>query len=149
MLNKINKIRKLLGNEYHLCIKYNPDNPEWILYRNYMDKQVYFSLDNEAIMSSENNSLDDLYKFAKEHHKINGILVETHIHSIIAFLLLIIQIINIIIIKSDYVKGLILGADYIIIINCLIKLVVLSINSKKEENELKEQFKRNIERKHK
>lgn len=149
MKYRISKIRKLLGNDYHLCTELSINGFEWTLYKNYLDTKIYYSSDNEAIMSSKTNSLDDLYKFAKDHHRINEIAVETYIYSIIATLLLIIQIINIAVIKNDYIKGLILGANYMIIISCLVKLVVLTINSKKEENEIKEQFKRNIERKYK
>lgn len=146
MSNKINEIRKLLGNEYHLYEGVSINGIKWILYRRYLDSKVYFSNDNEAIMSSETNTIDDLYKFAKDHHKVDEIEVELTIDSIIAFLLMILQIINFAVLKNDYIKGLILGSDLMIIISCLTKLIIVEKNNKKELNEIREQFKRNIER---
>lgn len=37
--NKERKIRKLIGDKFHLCISYENglDDPKWSLYRNYVD----------------------------------------------------------------------------------------------------------------
>lgn len=52
-LKKEKKIRKLLGNQFHLCV----DNyGNWKLFRKYDNSKLYFSAENIDIMNSNNNS---------------------------------------------------------------------------------------------
>ena len=145
MLNKINEIRELLGDEYHLSVIYDPEEPQWVLYRNYLDTQVYFSEDNEAIMSSKTNTYDELYKFAKEHHKVDGFKIELYTYQIIAVLMFILNIVNFKI-KIEMITGFIYGVDLMIIVGCLIKAIVFNKNDKVDMRNIQEQVKRNIER---
>lgn len=66
------EIRKLLGNDYHLSIEMkNGEIMQWALFRNYTDSGIYFSEDNKAIMRSGLNTEEELYDFAKKHHRMD------------------------------------------------------------------------------
>ena len=58
------KIRRMLGEKYHLC---SDNEGWWVLYRYYRDTELYFSPDNKSIMSSDTHTEEDLIKFLKTH----------------------------------------------------------------------------------
>lgn len=69
-MNKENQIRKLLGNRYHLGVEYDGSKVlKWSLYKKYKDLNIYFSKENQPIMTSETNTEEELYNFAKLHYK--------------------------------------------------------------------------------
>lgn len=89
------EIRKLLGRDYHLSIETDGRELKWILFKNYKDTAIYFSEDNKAIMSSEKNTEEELYEFAKKHHRLDYRKVEDQVIGISLTCVLIISIINI------------------------------------------------------
>ena len=117
MSEKESKIRKLLGNEYNLCSHYEGLNLEkWYLFKKYKNPQIYFSDINKPIMTSENNTIDDLYEFAKKHHKIDVTKSILMVNTIICFVSMIVLALNIIFFNNDFIRYFILGIDIAIII---------------------------------
>lgn len=130
MDSKERKIRKLLGNGYHLHISYENylDNPEWILYRKYADSKVYFSKDNEAIMSSKTNTIADLYEYAKKHHQIDEHSIMNKLNTIIAWIVMVISIVNFIALNNKILGGFILGIDTMLILYTILSHIIWSKN---------------------
>lgn len=130
-IERIEKIRKILGDEYHLAasiglgeIKY------WVLYKKYRDPKMYFSEDNKAIMASDNNSLDELYDFAKKHHKIDEHIVLNLVDVVIALIILELVVVNGVFIKSELLRGVFLGVDLLMWINVVVGHVIYKKNQK-------------------
>lgn len=137
------EIRKLLGRQFHLCISYdNLINPKWSLYRNYIDSKVYFSEDNEVIMSSETNTIDELYEYAKKHNRIDEHFFIGKMFVIIASILFISMIINEAFFHNEMLTGFILGGDIMIICYSSISHIIWNNNYKVEMLELKENYDR-------
>lgn len=137
------EIRKLLGNEYHLSISYNEglENPRWVLFRKYTDTKVYFSEDNEPIMSSEKNSINELYQYAKKHHKIDEHSFILKLNIIVAWVVLILMIINFLFFKNEIFRGLLLGIDLTIIFYSIVSHIIWEKNWKVSKEEWKENIK--------
>lgn len=140
MDSKERKIRKLLGNGYHLHISYENDldNPEWILYREYADSKVYFSKDNEAIMSSKTNTIADLYEYAKKHHQMDEHSIMNKLNTIIAWIVMVISIVNFIALNNKILVGFILGIDTMLILYTILSHIIWSKNWNVRMLELKE-----------
>ena len=131
-----NKIRKLLGNDYHLGVEINWDNngyekTTWKLFRRYNDSKMYFSTDNKAIMTSEENNEEELLKFAKEHHKYNYTRVHEIYRIIVAAIVAIVLIANIFI-NNSYIRAIGLSIDTYLIIDCFISFKIIDHNQKIE-----------------
>ena len=123
MNEKEKNIIKLLGNEYHLCTHYDEELnlKYWVLHRHYKDPKIYFSDLNKPIMTSDDSTIDDLYNFAKKHHKINIQRAAVMVNLIITYICLIILILNSFIFNSDFIRYFVLGMDIeIIIINLVL-----------------------------
>ena len=89
------KIRRLLGNNYHLCVELKEDGTcKWELYRRYSDKDLYFSKFNKAIMTSEDSTEKDLLKFAKKNREYDYIEIDGHINLAVSLITFILAIIN-------------------------------------------------------
>lgn len=129
MDDKERKIRKLLGNEYHLCSHYEGLNLEkWFLFKNYKNPKIYFNNINKPIMTSETNTIDDLYEFAKNHHKIDVTKSILMFNTIICFISMIVLTLNIIFFKNDFVRYFVLGIDFAVIIIDIVIYVVSNHN---------------------
>ena len=111
------KIRKMLGDKYHLC---SNDNGEWVLYRYYQDPEIYFSKDNKAIMSYKTDTEEDLYEYLKAHKEWNLDLIITKTIGAILFVIWIIAVINIF--KHNDTLRLIIAAGFLP--NVIISLVM-------------------------
>jgi len=153
MNKEISKIRKLLGNRYHLCTCLGKDFEvsEWYLYRKYDDSKIYFSKENKEIMSSETNTLEDLMKFAKKHHKIDEHVVINNTVLIVLWIAFIVCLINSFIWNSGYIRAIVLTADFFGILITFVSHIVWEKNWKVEMYELNENFARNmkeLEKKH-
>ena len=146
MNKEFNKIRKLLGNEYHLYESISINGIKWVLYKKYEDSKVYFSKDNEPIMSSDTHTLEQLKEFVKKHKRINYELVESIVFVIISIINLIIIFMNSIFIKNEFLRGITSGISYSVIVSCLIHIIILSKNNKVDELEHKELIRRELKR---
>lgn len=129
-----NKIRKLLGKDYHLGVYHKFVNPydtiiQWKLYKNYDDVDIYFSNDNKPIMDSEHNTTDELLEFAKTHHKIDEHKAFNLIILILLFILFILAVINIFISKKE-LRYIILSNDLILMIEITISNIIYNHNWK-------------------
>lgn len=147
MNEKENKIRKLLGNEYHLCTHYDEDLnlKYWVLHRHYKDPKIYFSDLNKPIMTSDNSTIDDLYEFAKKHHKIDVTKSILMVNTIICFFSMIVLTLNIIFFNNDFIRYFILGMDIAIIIIDIVIYKARNHNFDVDMLELKEVIKQQDE----
>lgn len=146
LFGEIEKIRRILGNDYHLGITWGEvDNiVNWALYRKYLDSKVYFSKDNEPIMTSDNYQLEDLYNYAKSHRKINIPKEFSKICTILAIIAFIIIILNIIFFKNRYLTFFIFGFDVCFLILDMIVFILDQENFKVKMLELDELFLRDL-----
>lgn len=129
-----NKIRRLLGNEYHLCVNYIFVNPcdniiQWKLFKQYTDSDIYFSKDNKPIMDSEHNTEKELLQFAKEHHKIDEYRAMAIARIIILWLVCILSIINVIINKKE-IRYTCLTIDFVLVLETIISQLIRNYNQK-------------------
>ena len=148
MNKEIRKIRKLLGNRFHLCVKYddNVEPSEWHLFRRYGDAKVYFSKDNGEIMSSETNTLEDLMEFAKRHHKIDEHLVVSKLIMYMLWLAFVICVLNVFLWDSNYVRVGVIVTDIIGIFITLSMYFIWNKNWKVDMYDLDENYKENMKR---
>lgn len=126
------KIRRLLGNEYHLytSIKFvnSTDHiTEWKLFKKYNDSKVYFSKDNKPIMDSKHNTEKELLEFAKIHHKIDEHRAMGISRIIILWLVCILSIINIFISKKE-IRYVCLTIDLVLVLETIISYIIWEHN---------------------
>ena len=136
-LKKEKKIRKLLGERFHLHVD---NHGNWKLFRKYNDLEIYFSNENTEIMNSEDNSEKELLKFAKKNRKYNVEKSITNITSVILWLAAGLAFVNIFI-SSEIVRGFILGIDLLAVCQVLIKSIVKEHNFNQTNKDLKEEIK--------
>ena len=142
-IDRIEKIRKILGDEYNLAaLKGLEEVKYWVLYKKYRDPKMYFSEDNKAIMASDNNSLDELYDFAKKHHKINEHIILNLVNVVIALITLVLVVVNAAFIKSELLREILLGVDLLMWINVVVGHVIYKKNQRVDYLETIEYMKR-------
>lgn len=130
------KIRKLLGNQFHLCV----DNyGNWKLFRKYDNSKLYFSTENIDIINSNNNSEKELLRFAKKNRRYDADKVIFNTTLTIVWLNAILASVNIFI-NSEVIRGFILGIDFLALWQSLIKMVVSNHNLKCKTKALKEKI---------
>lgn len=135
-LKKEKKIRKLLGNQFHLCV----DNyGNWKLFRKYDNSKLYFSAENIDIMNSNNNSEKELLRFAKKNRRYDADKVIFNTTLTIVWLNVILASVNIFI-NSEVIRGFILDIDFLALWQSLIKMVVSNHNLKCKTKALKEKI---------
>jgi len=135
-LKKEKKIRKLLGERFHLCV----DNyGNWKLFRKYDNSKLYFSAENIDIMNSNNNSEKELLRFAKKNRRYDADKVIFNTTLTIVWLNVILASVNIFI-NSEVIRGFILGIDFLALWQSLIKMVVSNHNLKCKTKALKEKI---------
>ena len=68
--SKMSEIYKILDNKYfHICTEYNPnkiDKCNWTIYYSNLPSKVYFSNKNKALLNSDENSINDIYKLKEK-----------------------------------------------------------------------------------
>ena len=140
-MEKINKIRKMLGDRYHLSVTSNGiEITEWVLFKNYTNGDpIYWSDDNKAIMRSEENTLEDLYKFAKTHQKLDLGKIILNANFWILTVALIICFINFYF-HSDILRTIIFTIYVMVILIDAIVHIVFNKNFKVDMRELNENW---------
>ena len=143
--DKMYEIRRLLGDRFHLCeeISFGEDICKWSLFYKYDDLKVYFSPDNKKVMSSETNTIDELYEFAKNHYKMNIFSVLCKSLFAMTTALCVVSIINFLFIGSHFISGYLIGADVIIFFVMTLTHLVHKQNHKLRMRELFEFWRRN------
>lgn len=136
-LKKEKKIRKLLGERFHL---YVDNHGNWKLFRKYSDLEIYLSNENTEIMNSENNSEKELLKFAKKNRKYNVEKSITTITLVILWLAASLAFINIFI-SSEVIRGFVLGIDLLAVCQVLIKSIAKEHNFNQTNKDLVEEIK--------
>lgn len=136
-LKKEKKIRKLLGERFHLHVD---NHGNWKLFRKYSDLEIYLSNENTEIMNSENNSEKELLKFAKKNRKYNVEKLITTITLVILWLAAGLTFINIFI-SSEVIRGFVLGIDLLAVCQTLIKSIVREHNFNQTNKDLVEEIK--------
>lgn len=140
------KIRRLLGNDYHLYTSIKFVNSmdhitEWKLFKKYTDSNVYFSKDNKPIMDSEHNTEEELLQFAKTHHKIDEHRAMAMARIIIAWSVCVILILNIFI-NSNTIRWACLTIDLVLVLETIISHIIWSYNWKVDMRILRENFRK-------
>ena len=123
------KIRRLLGENFHLSTEYKEREITWKLFRYYEDKDLYYDPHNKAIMTSEDSTEKDLLKFAKKNHIYNLQLFYSTKEVYIAITLLVFCIIRIFI-DNDILYGMWIGGTIYLWINIIINIIVGNHNHK-------------------
>lgn len=132
------KIRKLLGTDYHLSVSYNDDDTvKWLLFRNYHNPKVYFSKDNEAIMTSDDHTEEDLLEYAKQHHNIDIYKVMHIVRLAILTVMIILSILNIFL-HNNEIRAVILSVDAVLMIELFVSNLVFNHNWNVSMRELDE-----------
>lgn len=135
-LKNAEKIRKMLGKNYHLSVS---SEGEWFLYRKYNDWDKYTSPNNKAIMTSETNTEDELLKFAKEHKRYDELEIRCTVRTLILFATVILSFMNCWL-SSELIRGIVLGIDMAIIIIAVAELLVTEHNLKITKKEFNREF---------
>lgn len=134
-MDKYSKIRKLLGKDYHLSVTCNFEGPDdWALFKKYNDPKIYFSKDNDPIMTSEENTIEDLLAFAKQHHKIDEHFALSYFRIAMLSLAVILAIVNCFI-NSSIVRTIIYTTDILLLIECFISNKIWDKNFEVEKRE--------------
>ena len=128
-MKKQGKIRRLLGENFHLSIEYKEGEIAWKLFRYYKDQDLYFDQHNKAIMTSEDSTEKDLLKFAKKNHIYDLQLLHSKKGVYIATILLAFCIIRIFI-DNDILYGMWIGATIYLWIDLIISCIVGNHNHK-------------------
>ena len=147
-MEKMNKIRKLLGRRFHLSTEYGGENCElmqWKLFKNYENGDpIYWSDDNKAIMSSGTHTIDDLYKFAKSHKKYDVERFILRMNTIILLIMVLVSFANIFI-NSVIIRTIVLTCDAILMLWLGAVTYVSNKNWKVDKLEMQENWKRRRE----
>ena len=146
-MEKMNKIRELLGSNYYLCESYTSINYEWKLFRKYDDPVVYYSADNKPVMTSEENTIDELYEFAETHHRINEHRQMGKMTIHIAIIICIACMINVFFFQSKVIHGFILGVDLILFVYSYVAHKIYCNNLDIDLLESYEMYKKSVENK--
>lgn len=135
-MDKYSKIRKLLGKDYHLSITCNFNKPDnWVLFKKYYDPKIYFSENNEPIMTSEKNTLEELLAFAKQHHKIDEHFAMDYFRIVVLSLVLVLAIVNCFI-NNSIVRTIIYTTDILLLIETFISNKIWDKNFEIEKKEM-------------
>lgn len=138
MLKNEFKIRKLLDyKKYHLC---TGSHGEWKLFA-MKDTPFYLSEKNEPILSSKENTEEELLKFAKKHHCYNLGNAFGIFRIAIILLALILSIINLKF-SSATIRTIIYTADFIFLTESIFSYIITEHNFKIEMKELNEKMKK-------
>lgn len=139
------KIRRLLGTDYHLSVSYEEkDAVKWSLFKNYHDPRIYFSKDNEAIMTSEDHTEEDLLEYAKTHHNIDVHKTMHIVRFAILILMLILCTINIFL-HNTVIRTIILSVDAVLMIELAISHYIFNHNWNVTMRNLNDYMRREIE----
>ena len=140
-MKKENEIRKFLGEDYHLCVEIFADGQPvvWRLYKRYKNiDPIFWSKDNKAIMSSEFNTEEELYDFAKSHRRFNWPMISRKVRMTILLSLLALSIVNAIFLRIETISIFILSCDFILLIWALLDFWSADNNMKVDILELED-----------
>ena len=138
------KIRRMLGENYHLCEECGFDNgfkTTWKLYAKYAG---WIDDGSEPIMTSETHTYEDLYKFAKEHCVWDCDLVVGKASMVVLIIILVIAILNCFW-NNKILMGFIWGINVFSIILSTTRFIVSNHNWKITQLKYKERWGRFIE----
>ena len=135
------KIRKWLGNRYHLNVELTfledkTSIEKWKLFKVY---EGWMHDNSDAIMTSETHTEEELFKFAKEHRRYDLSIVGSKAMSVVAFFNLILVFLNIWF-RTNFIRGFVWGVDFTIVVVCFVKMFYLKKNEKVEEKEFREKM---------
>lgn len=115
------KIRKMLDTKnYHLCEIYDGKN-SWKLF----EKHDGWIWDNsKPIMTSENNTYEELYEFVKKHRVID---LDESLHKFIMItcpIMIVCTVLNLLLIHNDFLLGCIIGIELTCCVISLLRLII-------------------------
>lgn len=145
---KMRKIRKMLGNRYHLCesLEYcreNGEKIEFVVYKEYENGDpIYFSSDNKPILSSKTHTIDDLYEFAKKHQKYDLQKANKNARFVILGIAILLSWVNFFVDTGAIISTICLTTDAVVMIWLAIDQIIYNRNWKVDMLELAENFER-------
>lgn len=151
-MRTINKIRKMLGTRYHLSVERGiglekeTEITQWMLFRNYENGDpIYWSDDNKPIMRSEENTIEELYDFAKSHKRIDPIRTILKFNFFVLLIVCIIAFVNIYL-SSAFLRGVVITTGIIVLSIDGILHYISNKNFKIDNRELTENWIRRMEK---
>lgn len=144
--DKYNKIRKLLGKDYHLCtgIRLSSDDEleiSWSLCKYYDDIDLYVSKDNKPIMTSKTHTSKQLYDFAKKHHKIDIYKTTNIVMLCFASFALVLSTINLFL-SNSIIRAIVCTINFTALVEVFILSIVQSKNCQVDIRNSIENFKK-------
>lgn len=129
MLKNEWKIRKWLGNAYHL---FTDDKGNWKLFKKYNDFDKYMNEKNKPLMTNENNTEDDLYKLAKKNKKYKKLNQDKALFITILIILWLAVVLSLINFKidSEFIRGFVFGVDLLAISISIVRFNIIDHNLK-------------------
>lgn len=135
-MKKEAKIRKMLGENYHL---HSDNEGNWKLFRWYENNDLYFSEHNKVIMTSETHTEKDLLKFAKKNYVYD--FERLHIRkALVMSIVCLIFCIVIIFFKNTFLRGIFYGMEVYLWVDLIVNLIAFNNNSKIRIKRLNEEI---------
>ena len=128
------KIRRMLGEKYHLC---SDNKGWWVLYRYYRDTDIYFSLDNKSIMSSDTHTEEDLIKFLKTHAEWDLHTAMMKYDFVLSLLVFPLALVNIFL-GNMFLRGALLALVLMLVGITIVNNIVMMHNNKVQMIEFRE-----------
>lgn len=140
-MKTIAKIRKMLGNRYHLSVESDGTGIiQWVLFKYYENGDpIYWSDDNKPIMRSGKNTIEELYEFAKSHRKPDPIRSFIRFNNIIMLIVCVIAFANCFV-NSTILRTIIFTTDAIIVASDIYILIINEKTHKLNMRELNENW---------
>lgn len=137
------KIRRWLDNRYHLNTEktFKEDKFEIESWKLFQVHPNWMTDGSKPIMTSETHTDKELMKFAKKNKIYNLNISQSFVLVIIAWINVLISIINSIFLSSTFIRGFMYGINFVIFISSIINSILLSHNRKINDKEFKEKMK--------
>lgn len=128
------KIRRMLGDKYHLC---SDNEGWWVLYKYYKDADIYFSPDNKSIMSSDTHTEEDLMKYLKSHAEWDLHTAMMKYDFVLSLLVFPLALANIFL-GNMFLRGVLLALVLMLVGVTIVNNVVMMHNNKVQLTEFRE-----------
>lgn len=138
----LNKSRKYLDKKYHLfeeCTASEEGKVEIVSWKLFIKGPEYPFDSSETILSSENNTVEELFDFAKSHRELDWFKTRRFIRLIILCIMLALALANQFI-HNDFIRTFVLISDFYIIWDIFLDFLIWNHNWKIEMRELEESY---------
>lgn len=88
------------SDDYHFYLS----SVKWALYRKYTNSKIYLSKDNDNIMDSDHNSIEELREFVKKHKKIDEFKIMMGLRTVLNVILMLLVFFNAFVLKIKFLS---------------------------------------------